>query len=209
MRFDKIFLFGMLGIIFLACSSQPAKPLVTLAPGVTPRLQVVGCGISFRDSSWSNPLLGLALNTELTDQLWQTKRFVLQDENSQVRQEREKVLRLAWATGNPPNYQELAPDSSIAYKAWSTLQFCGRPSDELSIGVVHSRTQQLLIRVETCLQKNGSTPVCAQGDGSTEIKAQSFVLSISEDHLQSQGMDIAGATRQAIQNSLQKLLGTR
>jgi hypothetical protein len=171
------------------------------------RLMILGSDTHIEDPIGNDPKLAQAMTHALTMELSQISGILLEEISPASEVERRQAQELAWATGNAELAAVYLADRTNISKAWSTLQFVGRPSSEMSVGVYHRRTNSTIVRVEVCVQlAQQKTPICAIGEGASELEASSFLFQFTpQSHLQESQGNAAHAMRQAIQAAVKTL----
>lgn len=190
----------------LSCSSTNSTRLPAISNPIP--AVILGFANQVEEPRFKDPKLALALDAELADLVWNSHYFSLKELNPELAKQRKQAQAIAWATGNTALQDLAIQDSESIAHIWASLVFIGRPMEEMSIGVVHRRTEGTLIRVQICADlPNASLPYCAYGDGESETVSTSILLRITnEDRLDASQSDGPKALRMALQNAWDQLL---
>lgn len=191
--------------MLLSCAGQSMRPL----PAFT-QLDVwlQGFTKSLEDEALQDLILSDALEGELADQLWNTHKFRLIALGANSEKQRVAARNISWATGNGDIEDLQFPEVRQIARVWANLIFVGHPSNEVSVGILHQRTNGILVRTQVCIAlPQPAETYCAIGEGISQSTAQSIVFSFDSSKQRPTG-DVAVALKASIQNALQKLLAS-
>ncbi len=197
----------MLANLFVSCSSTTQLKL----PLPTQPLQdaiLLGFANQVDDPAFKDQRLAIALDAELADLVWKSHYFSLKELSPELESQRKTAQSIAWATGNTALENITIPSASSFARIWAKLVFVGCPREDMSIGIVHRRSESTLIRVQVCVQlPQSEQPICAYGDGESETISTSLLLRINnEDRLDATQSDGPKALRLALQKAWNSLV---
>jgi len=203
----RFFCLLMLANLFVSCSSTTQQKL---PPPTQPLSSAILLGFvnQVEDPAFKDQRLAIALDAELVDLVWKSQYFTLKELNPELESQRKTAQSIAWATGNTALEDLSIPSASSFARIWAKLVYVGRPIEEMSIGIVHRRTESTLIRVQVCVHlPQSEQPICAYGDGESETVSTSMLLRITnEDRLDATQSNGPKALRLALQNAWNSLM---
>jgi hypothetical protein len=209
LRSNVLFVLSFVSLLLLCnCggAGSEANSRLILPVGTTATISVLGTALSFEDENWKDPRIGFGLQAQLIDLLYTSHLFRMLEENATIVAERKEILKSHWTQAQMVDFSVLP--TTADYAAWAQIIYLGRPTEELSVGIVHRRSSKSIVRIELCIQARKSMiKSCATGDGEVSTIAQSVLFSFDADRFGSEQTEGSRAAQAALQNAFQKLTG--
>jgi hypothetical protein len=172
---------------------------------------VIGVVNELDNKDWQDWRIGFGVRTLITQAFFNSGKVTILEEKPEIKEQIVEINRRMYLFGKEDstitNGIEEAKDFGADYIAYGKIIYFGRPQTDVSVGVLHSRTIETIIRIEVTLQNiHTGKSISAKGMGKAKTQANAMLFSIREDNVLFDETTIGIATKQAVEDTVDKLI---
>jgi len=194
-----------------ACYSRTKDALIErYHPEGNPKLLVIGVRNEIKGKDWQDLRIGFGLQSMLTESLYDTGHFLLQEEKPEIRSRLGLTTEKLWTRETNYSIEELKEISGalnadvVAFAAVTSFH---TPTSDMKIGFFSSTRAMAEIEVKICLFDNSrQKSFCSVGKGSEENVSKGLLVEFQDDGRLSTKSLIGKASKQAMKNALNQLI---
>jgi len=177
----------------------------------TSRLLVIGVVNELEGKDWQDWRIGFGVRTLITQAFFNSGKVTILEEKPEIKAQITEINRRIYLFGKEDTTItkgiEEAKDFGADYIAYGKIIYFGRPQTDVSVGVLHSKTIETIIRIEVTLQNlHTGKSISSKGMGKAETQANAMLFSIREDNVLFDETTVGIATRQAVEDAVDKLI---
>lgn len=204
-----IFVFKILIISFIlvSCSSnEPKNEIVKNQYSEKYNVAVLGFENDIGNKEWEDNRIGFGLRVKLSEILYETNRFEMIEEKSEIKQKLEEISKLMWLSKDI-DYKNYIKLDEIDYIAYGKVYYFGKPRRNASIGLVQLNKNITEIKVEITLEnvKTGKK-ISEKGFGKAEVESNSIIFTYNEERAEFDKTTVGIATEQALKEALNNIM---
>ena len=176
----------------------------------TSRLLVIGVVNKLEGKEWQDWRIGFGVRTLITQAFFNSGKVTILEEKPEIKGKIAEMNRWMYLFGQ----QDTTISGSIEASkplgadliAFGKIIYFGRPQTDVSVGVLHSKTIETIIRIEVTIQNlHTGKSISARGMGKAETQANAMLFSIREDNVLFDETTVGIATKQAVEDAVDKL----
>ncbi len=211
LRLTSLIFIPFFALCLCSCySDKKEDPVHIYQPKGTPKLAVIGVGNQVKKKAWQDLRIGFGLHGMLTEGLYNTGLFQMQEEKREILNQLGQSTERLWNNEVIYSAEELnkiANTLNVDVVAYATVISYKTPVSGMKLGVV-SRTRTVAhINIKICLFDVLSQQlICSTGKGSADAVSDGLFVEFKDDGRLSTKSLIGKASKQAIDNALNKLI---
>ena len=174
-------------------------------------LIVVGVINELNDQRWKDYRIGFGIRTLIAQTLFNTNKFNMIEEKTEIKEKIIDLSRGIWE--NSKKHYNFSEDQFIIktleadYIAYGRIYYFGKPQTSISVGVMHRRVEETVIKVEITIENvHLGKQISSKGIGKAKTTANSILFTIREDYVVFDETSIGIATKNAVEDAVNKLI---
>ena len=194
-----------------ACYNRKRDTLIErYHPEGHPKLLVIGVRNQIKGKEWQDLRIGFGLKSMLTESLYDTGYFLLQEEKPEIRSRLGLTTENLWNRETNYSLEELSEITGALNAdvvAFATVTSFHTPTSDVKIGFFSSTKAMAEIEVKICLFDNNMKKCfCSVGKGREEYVTKGLLVEFQDDGRLSTKSLIGKASKQAMNNALNQLI---
>ena len=174
-------------------------------------LIVIGVVNGLSDERWKDYRIGFGVRTLITQALFNTGQFNILEEKQEIKEKIKELSRGIWESSKK-KYKlsrdiETVKSMGVDFVAFGRIFYFGKPQTDISVGIMHRRVIETVIKIEITIENiRSGKKISSKGMGKAKTEASSILFSIREDNVIFDETSIGIATRNAVEDAIEKLM---
>ena len=197
--------------LMTSCSATAKLPYEqNYSPANHSRLAVIGVSKEVKDKDFEDLRVGFGLKNMLTEELYDTGKFTLVEEKKGIRGKLGLSEKQMWEQGvsfSSERLQEIARALDVDNVAYAVVRSYKVPRSGMSAGFYSRKKAMARLEIKVCIYEKATGKLfCRAGKGSADDVADGLFVEYKDNGRLSTKSLIGKASKEAIQDALEKLI---